>query len=118
VVSATGELGVVSSSSRRFKMAIESMESNTAKLAQLRPVMFRFKTDPLGMLLLHFFQQDGRELIVPHTVDSSLRVSNSKFRVNFGHILSNEPPIAASGVTRNHPEERVGRVALRRRILW
>jgi hypothetical protein len=53
VVSATGELGVVSSSSRRFKMAIESMESNTAKLAQLRPVMFRFKTDPLGMLLLH-----------------------------------------------------------------
>jgi hypothetical protein len=47
VVSSTGQLGVVVSS-ERFKTAIAPMGSNIAKLAQLRPVTFRLKTDPKG----------------------------------------------------------------------
>jgi Chaperone of endosialidase len=49
MVSSTGQLGVTVSS-ERFKTAIEPMGSNTAKLQQLRPVMFHLKTDPKGAL--------------------------------------------------------------------
>jgi hypothetical protein len=47
VVTSAGELGVVASS-ERFKTAIAPMGSNTAKLAQLRPVTFKLKSDATG----------------------------------------------------------------------
>jgi hypothetical protein len=43
----TGQLGVLASS-ERFKTAISPMGSDTAKLAQLRPVSFRLKSDAKG----------------------------------------------------------------------
>ena len=46
-VGQNGQLGVFNSS-QRFKTAIVPMGSNTAKLAQLRPVTFRYKADPRG----------------------------------------------------------------------
>jgi hypothetical protein len=49
MISSTGQLGV-KVSSERFKTAIAPMESNTAKLQQLRPVTFHLKTDPRGAL--------------------------------------------------------------------
>jgi hypothetical protein len=36
-------------SSERYKIAVAPMGSNTSKLAQLRPVTFRLKTDPGGI---------------------------------------------------------------------
>jgi hypothetical protein len=50
VVDSTGQLGVAQASSERFKTAIVPMGSNTAKLAQLRPVTFKYKTDPQSTL--------------------------------------------------------------------
>jgi hypothetical protein len=47
MVSSTGQLGVVVSS-ERFKTGIVPMGSDTAKLAQLRPVAFTLKSDPEG----------------------------------------------------------------------
>jgi hypothetical protein len=49
VINSNGQLGTVASSAR-FKTAIAPMGSNTAKLAQLRPVTFRLKTDLRGAL--------------------------------------------------------------------
>jgi hypothetical protein len=49
VVGSNGELGAVSSS-ERFKTDIAPMGSNTAKLQQLRPVIFHYKADPRGTL--------------------------------------------------------------------
>jgi hypothetical protein len=49
VVGSNGELGAVSSS-ERFKTAIAPMGSSTAKLQQLRPVTFHYKTDFKGTL--------------------------------------------------------------------
>jgi hypothetical protein len=49
MVNSSGQLGVVLSS-ERFKTAIAPMGSNTAKLEQLRPVTFKYKTDPKGTL--------------------------------------------------------------------
>ncbi len=49
VVNSNGQLGTVSSS-ERFKTDIESMDVNTAKLQQLRPVTFHYKTDSQGTL--------------------------------------------------------------------
>ena len=49
VVNSNGQLGTVSSS-ERFKTDIESMDVNTAKLQQLRPVTFHYKTDSQGVL--------------------------------------------------------------------
>jgi hypothetical protein len=46
-VTTTGRLGVLASS-ERYKTAIEPMGANTAKLAQLRPVTFKLKTDAEG----------------------------------------------------------------------
>jgi hypothetical protein len=46
-VTATGQLGVLASS-ERFKTAIVPMGSDTAKLAQLRPVSFKLKSDTTG----------------------------------------------------------------------
>jgi hypothetical protein len=48
VVTSTGQLGVSSASSERFKTAIAPMGSDTAKLEQLRPVTFRLKSDATG----------------------------------------------------------------------
>jgi len=45
----TGQLGVTVSS-ERYKTGITAMGANTAKLGQLRPVMFHLKTDPEGAL--------------------------------------------------------------------
>ncbi|MGA2189466.1 MAG: tail fiber domain-containing protein [Steroidobacteraceae bacterium] len=45
VIGSNGELGAVSSS-ERFKTAVAPMGSNTEQLQQLRPVTFRYKTDP------------------------------------------------------------------------
>jgi hypothetical protein len=50
VVDSYGRLGVQAVSSERFKMAIEPMGSNTARLGQLRPVSFHLKSDPNGAL--------------------------------------------------------------------
>jgi trimeric autotransporter adhesin len=47
MVNSSGQLGVVVSS-ERFKTDIAPMESNTAKLEQLRPVTFKLKTDAKG----------------------------------------------------------------------
>ena len=47
VVSASGQLGVVVSS-ERYKTGIKSMDADSQKLAQLRPVTFHLKTDPKG----------------------------------------------------------------------
>ncbi len=46
-VTSTGRLGVLASS-ERYKTAIAPMGANTAKLAQLRPVSFKLKTDAEG----------------------------------------------------------------------
>lgn len=48
VVTSTGQLGVSSVSSERFKTAIVPMGADTVKLAQLRPVSFRLKNDSTG----------------------------------------------------------------------
>jgi len=45
VVTSTGQLGVAAVSSERFKTAIEPMGFNSAKLKQLRPVIFKLKSD-------------------------------------------------------------------------
>jgi Chaperone of endosialidase len=47
VINSNGLLGTTTSSAR-FKTAIEPMGSNTAKLQQLRPVTFHLKSDPTG----------------------------------------------------------------------
>jgi Chaperone of endosialidase len=47
VIDSNGLLGTTTSSAR-FKTAIEPMGSNTAKLQQLRPVTFHLKSDPTG----------------------------------------------------------------------
>jgi len=46
-VTSAGQLGVLASS-ERYKTAIAPMGSDTEKLAQLRPVSFKIKTDPAG----------------------------------------------------------------------
>ena len=46
-VTPSGQLGVLASS-ERFKTDVESMGSASEKLAQLRPVTFKLKTDPDG----------------------------------------------------------------------
>jgi hypothetical protein len=46
-VSSTGQLGLLSSS-ERFKTAITPMGEATSKLDQLRPVTFRYKSEPQG----------------------------------------------------------------------
>jgi hypothetical protein len=48
VVSSTGQLGVASVSSERFKTDIAEMGASTGKLGQLRPVTFKLKTDAKG----------------------------------------------------------------------
>jgi hypothetical protein len=47
IVSSTGQLGVTVSS-ERYKTAIVTMGSDTAKLGQLRPVSFKLKSDATG----------------------------------------------------------------------
>jgi Chaperone of endosialidase len=49
VINSNGLLGTTTSSAR-FKTAIEPMGSNTVKLQQLRPVTFHLKSDPNGAL--------------------------------------------------------------------
>jgi trimeric autotransporter adhesin len=46
-VTSSGQLGVLASS-ERFKMEVETMQEASDKLAQLRPVTFKLKTDPKG----------------------------------------------------------------------
>jgi hypothetical protein len=48
VVTSTGQLGVASASSERFKTDIAPMPEESAKLSQLRPVTFRYRTDAGG----------------------------------------------------------------------
>ncbi len=48
-VNSNGRLGVLASS-ERYKTAIAPMGSNTEKLAQLRPVTFKLKTEPNGAI--------------------------------------------------------------------
>jgi hypothetical protein len=50
VVDSTGQLGVTSASSERFKTAIAPMGESTSKLESLRPVTFHLKDDPNGVL--------------------------------------------------------------------
>jgi hypothetical protein len=50
VVTSTGQLGVASVSSERFKTDVAAMGPKTEKLAQLRPVTFKLKTDAQGAL--------------------------------------------------------------------
>jgi hypothetical protein len=49
VITSSGQLGVALSS-ERFKTDISSMPDTSAKLQQLRPVTFHYKTDPNGNL--------------------------------------------------------------------
>jgi hypothetical protein len=46
-VTSSGQLGVLASA-ERFKTDVETMEGASNKLAQLRPVTFKLKTDPKG----------------------------------------------------------------------
>jgi hypothetical protein len=48
-VTASGQLGVLASS-ERYKTAITAIGSSADKLDQLRPVSFRLKTDPNGVV--------------------------------------------------------------------
>jgi len=48
-VNSNGQLGVVASS-ERYKTEITSMDANSDKLRQLRPVTFRLKSEPRGTL--------------------------------------------------------------------
>ncbi len=48
VVTSSGQLGVSSASSERFKTDIATMDADTDRLAQLRPVTFRFRSDAQG----------------------------------------------------------------------
>jgi hypothetical protein len=48
VVTSTGQLGVASVSSERFKSDIAPMPDESARLSQLRPVTFRYKSDANG----------------------------------------------------------------------
>jgi hypothetical protein len=50
MVDMNGQLGVGGTSSERFKSAILPMGSTSTKLTQLRPVTFRYKTNPQGAL--------------------------------------------------------------------
>jgi trimeric autotransporter adhesin len=48
-VTSSGQLGVLASS-ERFKTEVETMQDASSKLAQLRPVTFKLKTDPQGKM--------------------------------------------------------------------
>jgi len=48
-VTSSGQLGVLASS-ERFKTDVETMHAASEKLAQLRPVTFKLKTDPGGTI--------------------------------------------------------------------
>jgi hypothetical protein len=48
VVTSAGQLGVAAVSSQRFKSNVAPMGTNTGKLAQLRPVTFKLKSDSTG----------------------------------------------------------------------
>jgi flagellar capping protein FliD len=49
VITPSGQLGVLTSS-ERYKTAITSMDSDSAKVLELRPVTFHLKTEPNGAL--------------------------------------------------------------------
>jgi Chaperone of endosialidase len=74
VVSATGRLGVTTSS-ERYKTAIAPMGS-TAKLEQLRPVTFHLKTDPKGALQYGLIAEEVA------TVYPELVIRNEKGRID------------------------------------
>jgi hypothetical protein len=48
VVTSTGQIGVASASSERFKTDIAPMPDGSVKLSQLHPVTFKYKTDAKG----------------------------------------------------------------------
>ncbi len=50
VVTSSGQLGVAAPSSERYKTDVATMGANTDKLAQLRPVTFRYRSDTQGTL--------------------------------------------------------------------
>lgn len=75
----TGQLGVLASS-ERFKTAILPMGSDTAKLAQLRPVSFRLKSDAKGTRQFGLIAEEVAK-IYPELVirDASGRINGVRY---------------------------------------
>jgi Chaperone of endosialidase len=67
-------------SSERFKTAIVPMESNPAKLAQLRPVTFHLKADPKGALQYGLIAEEVAQ-VYPELVirDESGRIDGVRY---------------------------------------
>ncbi len=89
VVGSHGELGAVSSS-ERFKTTIAPMGSNTAKLQQLRPATFQYKTDPQGTLRYGLIAEEVAT-VYPELVvrDNQGRIDGVRYD-EFAPILLNE----------------------------
>jgi trimeric autotransporter adhesin len=73
-VNSNGQLGVIASS-ERYKTEITSMDANTDKLQQLRPVTFRLKSEPRGTLQYGLIAEEVQK-IYPNLV-----IRNSQGRI-------------------------------------
>ncbi len=78
-VTSSGRLGVLASS-ERYKTAITTMGGNSAKLAQLRPVTFRLKGEPDGVLQYGLIAEEVAK-VYPELVtrDESGRVDGVRY---------------------------------------
>jgi hypothetical protein len=73
-VSSTGQLGIVMSSVR-YKRDIRNMGDASARLMKLRPVTFRYKSDPAGALQYGLVAEEVAELypeLVTHGPDGKV----------------------------------------------
>jgi hypothetical protein len=73
-VTAAGQLGVLASS-ERFKTEVKTMEESSEKLAELRPVTFKLKTDPEGTLQYGLIAEEVAKVypeLVVHGADGKI----------------------------------------------
>jgi hypothetical protein len=73
-VTSTGQLGVLASS-ERFKMNVQSMQDESDKLARLRPVTFKLRSDPKGTVQYGLIAEEVAEVypeLVIHGVDGRI----------------------------------------------
>jgi len=73
-VTPTGQLGVLASS-ERFKTDVETMDGASDKLARLRPVTFKLKTDPQGTVQYGLIAEEVQKIypeLVIHGADGRI----------------------------------------------
>jgi hypothetical protein len=73
-VTSTGQLGVLASS-ERFKTDVETMDGASDKLARLRPVTFKLKTDPQGTVQYGLIAEEVQKIypeLVIHGADGRI----------------------------------------------